>query len=79
VKIADFGLARELKQEKSIKLDKDQRLPIKWLAPETMRERICTKKTDVWAFGILCWEIFKNGAAPYSNIKNNNEVARRVG
>jgi serine/threonine protein kinase len=48
VKIADFGLARELqKDEKNINLDKNQRLPIKWLAPETMKDRICSKKTDV--------------------------------
>ena len=80
VKIADFGLARELTKEKrSIKLDKNQRLPIKWLAPETMKERICTKKTDVWALGILCWEIFENGKAPYAHIPNNNEVAIKVG
>jgi serine/threonine protein kinase len=79
VKIADFGLARELTREKrSIKLDKNPRLPIKWLAPETMKERICTKKTDVWAFGILSWEIFENAKAPYAHIPNNNEVAIKV-
>uniref|UniRef100_A0A915M6J2 Protein kinase domain-containing protein n=1 Tax=Meloidogyne javanica TaxID=6303 RepID=A0A915M6J2_MELJA len=79
VKIADFGLARELTPgDTEIKLDKDQKLPIKWLAPETMRDRVCTKKSDVWAFGILCWEIFANGENPYQNFGTNNEVARRV-
>ncbi|KAF7636115.1 Protein kinase domain-containing protein [Meloidogyne graminicola] len=79
VKIADFGLARELEnKEKAIKLRKDQRLPIKWLAPETMIERACTKKSDVWAFGVLCWEIFANGASPYSGVGSNNLVAKMV-
>ncbi|KAL7080667.1 hypothetical protein ACQ4LE_000544 [Meloidogyne hapla] len=79
VKIADFGLARELLPgDTEIKLDKDQKLPIKWLAPETMRDRVCTKKSDVWAYGILCWEIFANGGNPYQNFGTNNEVARRV-
>nr|CAD2149025.1 unnamed protein product [Meloidogyne enterolobii]CAD2200159.1 unnamed protein product [Meloidogyne enterolobii] len=79
VKIADFGLARELEhKERSIKLRKDQRLPIKWLAPETMIERACTKKSDVWAYGVLCWEIFSNGAAPYAGVGSNNIVARKV-
>nr|CAD2144545.1 unnamed protein product [Meloidogyne enterolobii] len=79
VKIADFGLARELEhKQKAIKLRKDQRLPIKWLAPETMIERACTKKSDVWAYGVLCWEIFSNGAAPYAGVGSNNIVARKV-
>ncbi|KAF7633899.1 Tyrosine-protein kinase [Meloidogyne graminicola] len=79
VKIADFGLARELfPGDTEIKLDKDQKLPIKWLSPETMRDRVCTKKSDVWAFGILCWEIFANGDNPYANFGTNNDVARRV-
>nr|CAD2148928.1 unnamed protein product [Meloidogyne enterolobii] len=79
VKIADFGLARELEhKQKAIKLRKDQRLPIKWLAPETMIERACTKKSDVWAYGVLCWEIFSNGATPYAGVGSNNIVARKV-
>nr|CAD2144456.1 unnamed protein product [Meloidogyne enterolobii] len=79
VKIADFGLARELEhKQRAIKLRKDQRLPIKWLAPETMIERACTKKSDVWAYGVLCWEIFSNGAAPYAGVGSNNIVARKV-
>ena len=79
VKIADFGLARELgNNEKAIKLRKDQRLPIKWLAPETMIERACTKKSDVWSFGVLCWEIYANGESPYAGVGSNNIVAKKV-
>jgi len=36
------------------------RQPLKWLAPETLLERICSKETDVWAFGVTIWEIMTN-------------------
>lgn len=78
MKIADFGLAREISTDDGkIKLDKNQRLPIKWLAPETIRERICTRKTDVWSFGILCWEIFADGNPPWKEMQNT-VVAKKV-
>lgn len=35
------------------------------LAPETMRQFIYTQMTDVWAYGIMCWEIYSNGIEPY--------------
>lgn len=79
VKIADFGLSRELQSnDDHILLDKNQRLPIKWLAPETLLERQCSKKSDVWSFGILCWEIYHNSDVPYSQMKSNNEIAAKV-
>lgn len=81
MKIADFGLARELDERKGthqIKLDQNQRLPIKWLAPETIKDRVCTKKTDVWAFGILCWEILNDGRPPWQDTANQ-VVAKKVG
>ncbi|CAJ0573740.1 unnamed protein product, partial [Mesorhabditis spiculigera] len=67
VKISDFGLSREMSnREARYKLkDLHQRLPIRWLAPETLRERTYTTKTDVYSFGVLMWEVFENGAIPY--------------
>ncbi|CAJ0569536.1 unnamed protein product, partial [Mesorhabditis spiculigera] len=46
-------------------MDPHRRVPIRWLAPETLRNAIYTQKTDVFAYGIMCWEILNNGVEPY--------------
>lgn len=46
-------------------MDPRKRVPIRWLAPETLRTAMYTQKTDVFSYGIMCWEIFANGQEPY--------------
>ncbi|CAD6192592.1 unnamed protein product [Caenorhabditis auriculariae] len=55
VKISDFGLSVAGKTEVTIE---KMKLPIKWLAPETLESGRFTTKTDVWSFGVTLWEIF---------------------
>lgn len=62
MKISDFGLTRE---GTVYQMDPRKRVPIRWLAPETLRTAMYTQKTDVFSFGIMCWEIFANGQEPY--------------
>uniref|UniRef100_A0A158PAX1 Tyrosine-protein kinase n=1 Tax=Angiostrongylus cantonensis TaxID=6313 RepID=A0A158PAX1_ANGCA len=62
VKISDFGLTRE---GTVYQMDPHKRVPIRWLAPETLRMAIYTQKTDVFSYGIMCWEIYNNGIEPY--------------
>ncbi|KAL7054962.1 hypothetical protein AAHC03_024397 [Spirometra sp. Aus1] len=47
------------------------RIPIKWTAPESVRTRIFTHKSDVWSFGILLWELYSYGRLPYPRLLTN--------
>ncbi|EGT51440.1 hypothetical protein CAEBREN_05957 [Caenorhabditis brenneri] len=66
VKIADFGLSRE---GVLYVMDMTKKVPIRWLAPETLKTGTYTPKTDVFAFGIMAWEITENGKEPYPDMK----------
>ncbi|KAA3679227.1 uncharacterized protein DEA37_0001331 [Paragonimus westermani] len=66
LKISDFGLTRSV-DEYYRKLT-NGRLPVKWLAPESIFDRVYTTCSDVWSFGILLWEIFTLGCAPFKGI-----------
>uniref|UniRef100_A0A1I8EXF1 Tyrosine-protein kinase n=1 Tax=Wuchereria bancrofti TaxID=6293 RepID=A0A1I8EXF1_WUCBA len=67
VKISDFNLSREIrKQDEKYKMTRlKQNLPIRWLAPETIKTATYTTKSDVFSYGILLCEVFTNGAEPY--------------
>ena len=41
---------------------------MKWMAPESVLERMYTAASDVWSFGILCWEVFSFGQTPYAKM-----------
>ncbi|BFZ02190.1 hypothetical protein BsWGS_05230 [Bradybaena similaris] len=68
LKLADFGLTRNLYQFDYYRKTTDGRLPVKWMAPEALFDRKYTSKSDVWSFGILLWEIFTLGGNPYPSI-----------
>jgi serine/threonine protein kinase len=46
------------------------KLPVKWLPPESLNDNIFNEKTDVWSFGVTCWEVFSLGKTPYPSIDN---------
>ncbi|XP_040832113.1 fibroblast growth factor receptor 4 isoform X3 [Ochotona curzoniae] len=68
MKIADFGLARGVHHIDYYKKTSTGRLPVKWMAPEALFDRVYTHQSDVWSFGILLWEIFTLGGSPYPGI-----------
>nr|XP_018671332.1 epidermal growth factor receptor isoform X4 [Ciona intestinalis] len=69
VKITDFGLAKMLDTKEEIYHAEGGKLPIKWLAIECITEREFSHLSDVWAFGVTCWELLTFGARPYEGVR----------
>ncbi|CAD6194628.1 unnamed protein product [Caenorhabditis auriculariae] len=74
VKLSDFGLSRMGSQ---YKLTTHCKLPIKWLAPETITTLYFTHKTDAYSYGVMCFEVFSNGAEPWGGV-TNTETKKNV-
>ena len=47
VKVGDFGLARDIYSSDYYRANAGARLPVKWMAPETLHDAISNEKTDV--------------------------------
>ncbi|GFQ90232.1 tyrosine kinase receptor Cad96Ca [Trichonephila clavata] len=72
VKIADFGLSKDVYETQYYATETQKKLPIKWMAPEAIEKQKFSTFTDVWSFGVFMWEVFKLGKEPYPEIKNSN-------
>ncbi|CAJ0604999.1 unnamed protein product [Cylicocyclus nassatus] len=82
-KIGDFGLCRNLYSDSSLYRSKGGRLPLKWMSPEAIRHYEFSTQSDVWAFGVLLFEIITLGGSPYplippEDLLNYLEKGRRM-
>lgn len=78
VKICDFGLARSVQQECNYKKTSDTPLPFKWLALEAITDQVFNSKTDAWSFGVLMWELFSMGSAPYPGMDADDQLFSKI-
>ena len=71
-KVADFGLLREIPKDDAIyHATRQLPWPIRWMAPESLGERDFSSASDVWSFGVLCWEMYYPTETPYAKFTDN--------
>nr|CAH8873476.1 unnamed protein product [Trichobilharzia regenti] len=74
VKLADFGMALMLTDKNEYQAEQGRKMPIKWMAPESLHQRRFSSASDVWMYGVCIWEILSKGVKPFSNLTNAEAV-----
>ncbi|XP_066034082.1 tyrosine-protein kinase Mer isoform X4 [Chamaea fasciata] len=69
--VADFGLSKKIYSGDYYRQGRIAKMPVKWIALESLADRVYTTKSDVWAFGITMWEIATRGMTPYPGVQNH--------
>lgn len=77
VKIADFGLSHKIYLQDYYKGDEHDAIPIRWMPLESILYNKYTVESDVWAFGVVLWEIFSFAMQPYYGM-NHEEVVKYI-
>ncbi|KAM6984691.1 muscle, skeletal receptor tyrosine-protein kinase [Aplochiton taeniatus] len=74
VKIADFGLSRNIYSADYYKANENDAIPIRWMPPESIFYNRYTSESDVWAYGVVLWEVFSHGMQPYYGMAHEEVI-----
>ncbi|XP_038065532.1 fibroblast growth factor receptor-like isoform X3 [Patiria miniata] len=73
-KVSDFGLARDVAEKSQYEMQSQGRVPVRWMAPESLLSNMYTSKSDVWSFGVLLWELVTLGSHPYPGMSSQKVI-----
>ncbi|XP_060524650.1 tyrosine-protein kinase receptor torso-like [Cylas formicarius] len=79
LKISDFGLSRDVYTNNMYQKTTAGKLPIRWMALESLTHQMYTTESDIWSFGIVVWEIVTLGGHPYPTINSEDLIHRLRG
>uniref|UniRef100_H2YE96 Tyrosine-protein kinase receptor n=1 Tax=Ciona savignyi TaxID=51511 RepID=H2YE96_CIOSA len=77
VKIGDFGLTRDVYETDYYRIDSRGILPVRWMAPESLKDGVFDSRSDVWSYGVVLWEIATLAEQPYQG-QQHDQVTRFV-
>nr|DBA35950.1 TPA: Insulin-like receptor [Drosophila ananassae]DBA35951.1 TPA: Insulin-like receptor [Drosophila ananassae]DBA35952.1 TPA: Insulin-like receptor [Drosophila ananassae]DBA35953.1 TPA: Insulin-like receptor [Drosophila ananassae] len=77
VKIGDFGMTRDVYETDYYRKGSKGLLPVRWMAPESLRDGVYSSASDVFSFGVVLWEMATLAAQPYQGL-SNEQVLRFV-
>uniref|UniRef100_A0AAV2JCP9 Tyrosine-protein kinase receptor TYRO3 n=1 Tax=Knipowitschia caucasica TaxID=637954 RepID=A0AAV2JCP9_KNICA len=69
--VADFGLSKRIYSGDYYRQGSVSKLPVKWIALESLSDNLYTSQSDVWAFGVTMWEVMTRGQTPYPGVENS--------
>lgn len=77
VKIGDFGMTRDIYETDYYRKGTKGLLPVRWMAPESLKDGMFSSSSDVWSYGVVLWEMATLASQPYQGL-SNDEVLRYV-
>ncbi|XP_061600949.1 inactive tyrosine-protein kinase 7 isoform X1 [Cololabis saira] len=71
VKVSSLSLSKDVYNSSEYYHYRQAWIPLRWLPTESVFEDDFSTKSDVWAFGVLMWEVFSHGEMPYSKLSDD--------